>query len=169
MDRYLFVIEALLEDEHRRLRQFDARQGARFTSWLIVVVRRLCLDQYRCRYGRVQSDSEAANESHRNRRALSDLVSDELTLQTLEDRTHCSPDSLLRKYELSQRLDDALASLTTEDRLLLRLRFEDDLPVPRIARLIGAQSPFILYRRIDRILHALRKSLEEAGVTEPLP
>jgi RNA polymerase sigma factor (sigma-70 family) len=169
MDRYLFVVEALRDNEFRRLKQYKDTEGARFTSWLLVVVRRLCLDQYRARYGRVQADTKTAETSHRARRTLSDLVSDELALETLEDSEDAGADFLLRKKDLTRRLELALTALCTEDRLLLRFRFEDDLPVPRIARLVGADSPFVIYRRIDRILRGLRKALEEAGVTESLP
>lgn len=169
MDRYVFVVDALRDHEYKRLRSYNPEEGARFSSWLLVVARRLCMDQYRARYGRVQSDTHAAESNHRARRALSDLVSDELALESVEDVQTGDPDFVLRQSDLTQRLESALASLPTADRLLLRFRFEDDLSVPRIAQLIDAESPFVVYRRLDKILRILRKSLEDSGVSESLP
>lgn len=169
MDRYLFVVDALRDHHYKRLRSYNPEEGARFSSWLLVVARRLCMDQYRARYGRVQSDTHTAESNHRARRALTDLLGDELALESVEDVQTGDPDFVLRQSDLTQRLEAALASLPTADRLLLRFRFEDDLSVPRIAQLIDAESPFVVYRRLDKILRILRRSLEDSGVSESLP
>ena len=52
----------------------------------------------------------------------------------------------------TERVQHALARLEAEDRLILRLRFEEGLSVPEVARVLHLGSPFRLYRRIDRIL-----------------
>src|SRR5688572_14416739 len=52
MDAYAFVLERLREDDCRRLRGFVADGRSSFTTWLVVVTRRLCVDHYRQRYGR---------------------------------------------------------------------------------------------------------------------
>jgi len=60
-------------------------------------------------------------------------------------------------------LAGALRCLDPEDRLILKMRFEDGLTVAAIARTLGLdQKP--LYRRIERCLSALRSGLEERGV-----
>jgi hypothetical protein len=41
MDRYAFVVERLQEQSYRRLRTFAADGRGKFTTWLMVVVRRL--------------------------------------------------------------------------------------------------------------------------------
>jgi RNA polymerase sigma factor for flagellar operon FliA len=57
----------------------------------------------------------------------------------------------------------ALSQLTDEDRLLLRMRFQDGLPVADIARMLGTpQKP--LYRHLDRVMLLLRRELEVRGV-----
>jgi len=62
-----------------------------------------------------------------------------------------------------QGLAGALRCLDPEDRLILKMRFEDGLTVATIARTLGLdQKP--LYRRIERCLSALRAGLEEHGV-----
>lgn len=54
MDRYAHVLDKLQVDDFRRLRTFVADGRGKFTTWLTVVVRRICLDHHRQRYGRVR-------------------------------------------------------------------------------------------------------------------
>jgi RNA polymerase sigma factor (sigma-70 family) len=169
MDRYAFVLEALRLDDFHRLRGYLADGVGRFTTWLIVVVRRLCLDFHRRRYGRSQSDSRASQDQRAGRRQLEDLVGQELGLALLESPANQVPDEALSGAELRRGLERALASLDTSDRLILRLRFEDDCSVPEIARLLGEKSPFRLYRRLDRILASVRRSLQAAGIENSVP
>lgn len=61
-------------------------------------------------------------------------------------------------------LGSALRKLPHQDRLILRMRFEDDFAVVDIAQALHLdQKP--LYRRIERLLGALRGELECAGIT----
>lgn len=61
----------------------------------------------------------------------------------------------------------ALASLPGEDQLILRLRFWEGLTVADIARTLRLQQK-PLYRRLERLLAALRSSLLAAGVEEDM-
>jgi RNA polymerase sigma factor (sigma-70 family) len=169
MDRYAFVLESLQRDDFHRLRTFQADGTGRFSTWLIVVVRRLCLDHHRQRYGRTQSDTRASLERRDERRQLENLVGEELGLGLLEAPAEAAPDSVLLKGELRNGLVRALRCLTASDRLVLRLRFEDDRSVPEIARMLGAGSPFSMYRRIDRILAELKQALQSGGIEESAP
>jgi RNA polymerase sigma factor (sigma-70 family) len=169
MDRYTFILEALRRDDFHRLRGYQSDGAGRFSTWLIVVVRRLCLDQHRHRYGRTQSDSLSSRGQRAERRNLEDLIGDELSLATLEGAADQSPDQLLLCGELRRALQGALRDLPTSDRLLLRLRFEDGLSVPEVARLMGEASPFRMYRRIDRLLAALRRVLQAEGIEDSVP
>ena len=63
----------------------------------------------------------------------------------------------------SRILSEGLARLAAEDRLLVRMRFFDGLPVPRIARATGADQRR-LYHRISKIGDELRIALEQGGV-----
>lgn len=57
----------------------------------------------------------------------------------------------------------AVSRLPAEDRLLLRLRFRDDLPVAKIAGLLRLEAKG-LYRRIHRVLVQLHRDLSESGI-----
>jgi len=168
MDRYTFALDALRRDECRRLRGYAADGRGTFSTWLAIVVRRLCLDEYRHRYGRVQAAGAGAADRHAERRSLADLVGSELGLEMLESAPNEAPDATLERTELRAALDAALGRLDPTDRLILRLRFEDDLPVPEIARLLSLGSKFNLYRRITRLLAEARRGLESSGIDNPV-
>lgn len=59
-----------------------------------------------------------------------------------------------------------MESLATEDRLILRLRFEDDISAADIARLLQLE-PKRLYRRIERLLGTFRANLRARGIDWP--
>lgn len=60
-------------------------------------------------------------------------------------------------------LADTMRTFTLRDRLLLQLRFADDLPVATVARLMRMDQKR-LYRRYAQLLTRLRKDLETHGV-----
>jgi RNA polymerase sigma factor (sigma-70 family) len=55
MDAFALVCERLREGDFRRLRQFDPHGPARFSTWLVTVVRNLVVDWYRQTHGRRRS------------------------------------------------------------------------------------------------------------------
>jgi RNA polymerase sigma factor for flagellar operon FliA len=61
-------------------------------------------------------------------------------------------------------LSDSLMELDTQDRLILEMRYTDGRRVQDIARLLSLE-PKPLYRRLERVLGDLRRSLEQRGVT----
>lgn len=79
-------------------------------------------------------------------------------------------DERVTELELAQRarhasrvVREAMQSMTAEDRVVLRLRFSEELPVADIGRSLGIpQRP--LYRRIETLLTLLRRALERAGL-----
>ncbi|HEV3139200.1 MAG TPA: sigma-70 family RNA polymerase sigma factor [Vicinamibacterales bacterium] len=62
-------------------------------------------------------------------------------------------------------LDRARQSLPAEERLILRMRFEDALPVADIARALHLNQKR-LYRTIERLLATLRQRLEADGISK---
>ena len=101
-----------------------------------------------------------------DRRSLDVLSGDEgVPLDSLESAL-AGPDSVLRITERNAALRFALLRLEVSDRLLLRLRYEDNLKVNEIARLLGEQSQFKVYRRLDQILARLRQDLELVGIRD---
>ena len=58
----------------------------------------------------------------------------------------------------------AMRTLPPQDRLILQMRFYDGFGVADVARALQLE-PKSLYRRIDRLLHSLRSTLERHGVS----
>jgi len=169
MDRYTFVLDQLQRDDLKRIRQYTADGRGEFTTWLVLVVRRLCMDEHRRRYGRRQSDSDTAADRHAERRRLADLLGVAPELAEVAAPANDEADAGIRVVELSTALEGAIARLDTADRLLLRLRFADDLSVPHIARIVRAPSTASVYRRLERIFASLRTALREVGVEDSVP
>lgn len=168
MDRYAFALDQLRRDDFRRLRLYAADGRAQFTTWLVLVVRRLCLDEHRHRNGRLQGTDDDARARHAMRQRLAALVGGDADLDALPEQA-ANPHDALRVAELHDALDRAIATLDTRDRLLLRLRFEDDESVPTIARVLRAPSAGHVYRRLDALLAELRGKLVAAGVRDASP
>jgi RNA polymerase sigma-B factor len=69
------------------------------------------------------------------------------------------PEALAAFRELRDELRRELAKLMPRDRLVLRLRFEQELTLSAIARLTGAGSPQAVDRWIRDVLQRLRRNL----------
>jgi len=169
MDCHTYALDRLREDDFRRLRAFAADGRGKFTTWLVVVVRRLCVDHRRARYGRPQATAETNGRSvaHQARRRLVELVAQESDPDRLDDGRTPNPEEMVVMAERHALLADALARLDPADQLLLTLRFQDDIPAEKIASMVGAPSRFHVHRRLKRLLADLRTNLERKGVTEP--
>jgi DNA-directed RNA polymerase specialized sigma subunit len=57
-----------------------------------------------------------------------------------------------------------LSRLTPRERLLLTLRFEDNLSASKIATILGLPSQFHVYRKLNAVLAALRERLQSRGI-----
>lgn len=101
------------------------------------------------------------------RRTKRHFVSVEVESLGREASVEWSPERVLQD-DTVKRVRDALnactAELGDEDRLLIMLRFTDELQVSVIARTLGLDSKR-LYRRLEGIFRQLRHQLEARGVT----
>lgn len=169
MDAYAFILEELQAKELARLRTFSANGQSKFSTWLVVVARRLCSDFKRQRYGRSRDvSSEWARQEQLFRRRLRSFAGEDVELAGLAAPI-VAVDEQLSLREVREALVTAVDALTPADRLLLKLRFEDDLSAQRIANLLHFPSPFHVYRRLDWLTKTLRRSLEARGVERVTP
>jgi len=72
----------------------------------------------------------------------------------LEDAA-AGPEDLAQSDQERDRLAAALSQLPTQQRLLLRLRYEQNLPLAEVARLTGLPDPFRAHRQMRAALKAL--------------
>ena len=167
MDAYAYIVEQLRQDDFRRLRSYVPDQRSKFTTWLVIVARRLCLDRARERYGRA-SDSERARSARLVRRRLEDLLAEELDTPAASRRTSAEdPEMQLRTLELGGALATVVGRLPPRDQLLLKLRFDDGLTAREIARVMRFGSALQVYRRLGVVLADLRKALGDRGIEGP--
>ncbi len=161
MDALARILEGLRADDHRRLRAYTVQDGARFSTWLTAVARRIALDERRRRLGRPRDDEDA----RRTRRQLSLLGAAGVPLDHVPVRSASAPpDATIEVAERRAALAGALATLAAEDHLLIQLRFRDEAPVREIATLLGLPTVFHVYRRIAAVLRQLRTEMERRGV-----
>jgi RNA polymerase sigma factor (sigma-70 family) len=169
MDAYAFILQELRAQDSARLRAFGRDGRSKFSTWLVVVARRLCMDFRRQRYGRAREvQSESARLDHLFRRRLCTLNGEDVELAELA-ASLVSPDDELSGLEVRQALASAFAALPTSDRLLLKLRFVDDCSAQQIARVLHLPSPFHVYRRLEAVTNLLRRVLIARGVESAAP
>jgi RNA polymerase sigma factor (sigma-70 family) len=228
-DCFQFVCERFCEARFRRLRRFQASGPAKFTTWLRAVVRNLCLDWQRKRFGRPRmfrsvarlSDSDQQVFRLVHERGLTEqeallhlapkfpeltpqllsqaieringaLTSNQnwlLTTRTRFDRrpsvdkpdndqirqvtsAEHDPEMLAITAERRAVLARALRTLPANERLLVRLRFEEEMTLDQIAKLLQMGNAQRVDRQIKQILVRLRLELEpgtfeESGKTVP--
>lgn len=169
MDTYAYLLEQLQRDDFHRLRAYVVDDRSKFTTWLVVVARRLCLDYLRHRYGRPDAGPRSSM-ARAVRRQLVDFLAEEIDPSGRTDpAAPDNPETQLRKSELSKALIDALGDLEPRDRLLLKFRFDDDLPAREIGQVMGFATPFHVYRRLNSLLERLRAALIRRGIGGPEP
>ncbi|HVF40976.1 MAG TPA: sigma-70 family RNA polymerase sigma factor [Gemmatimonadaceae bacterium] len=171
MDGYAHVLEGLRANDCRRLRGYRPDPRTKFSTWLVLVARRMCVDMRRARYGRVDLAAPATDaevEQRSARRRLVDLTAAEIDLSTLEDGSS-GAEGELRTNELKDLLSSVISELPSSDQLLVTLRFADGLPVKEIAAILSMPTPMHVYRRIAQITAGLKLALERRGVDDPVP
>ncbi len=165
LDAFAHVLDALRAQSFARLRAFTEDGRSKFTTWLVVVVRRLCLDERRRRYGRSRAleASEQSRLEHALRRRLHDLSASDIDMLDLASGEP-GIDERMSAAEVREALAAAIDTLAPADRLLVALRFDDGLSAQQIARVLRMPTPFHVYRRLEVITRTLRAFLVARGV-----
>jgi RNA polymerase sigma factor (sigma-70 family) len=171
MDSYAYILDKLKADDYAKLRAYRLDPRSRFSTWLVFVARRLCIDRRREQYGRWSTNNtdERAHEERVSRRRLVDLAASEMDLAMVEDSAIGDPEQQCREAELRGALTDAIGQLEPRDQLLLTLRFVDGLSAREIEALQGWESTALVYRRLDQLKLMLRRHLVRRGIDNPVP
>ena len=209
-DCFQFICEQLVKDSFRRLRRFQPDGAAEFSTWLRAVVRNLCLDWHRKRFGRsrafrsierlsdldqaifrlVHEHGDTEQEAFNSLRSRFPELTPALVASSIERINSTltpsqtwslqargqptidfdghgveiadfdgGPEAQAIKNETRAMLMRAVNRLPKEKRLLIRLRFEEELTLEQIARLLEFNNPQRVDREIKQILSVLRKEL----------
>ena len=152
-DCFQFVCEQLIDNSFRRLRKFKAEGPATFSTWLRAVTRNLCIDWRRKQFGRRRTSEQLPQ------------------LTNLDDAANISdsqpnPEAHAIMLERSTLTRAALRRLESQDRLLLRLRFEEDLTLEQIAGLLHLGNAQRVDRQLKQILSRMRAEIESGSLHE---
>jgi RNA polymerase sigma factor (sigma-70 family) len=117
-------------------------------------------------FSRAELEAAYARLPHRTPRPV--LVHESDAAHAIASTSDSEADAVRRDRERSSRavaaaIDSAMATMDPEDQIILRMRFWSARSVPDIAAALQLDQKK-LYKRIDRLLVALRKSLEAAGL-----
>jgi RNA polymerase sigma factor (sigma-70 family) len=213
MDVFARVCEALREDDFCRLRSYlaQAEHRARFSTWLVTVVRHLTIDWFRSRDGRRRVTAIAERLLPLRRRIFEHVFLQQRSHVETYELIRCTeaPEMTFREYlaelratyhgvmdgrrgnvlrELSSQplppvevdveapveapsaeqrelLEQALNTLSTQDRLILDLYVQNELPAEAVATIVGLPNAKAVYNRAYRALADLRQQLEKVGFT----
>ena len=129
-----------------RLTAFEKRSShtAKFSSWLVVVVRNETIDWLRKR-DRLEQLKRAP---------LTTEIADESPLA----------DKVLESEDLRLRLHEELELLGPDERLAIQLYLLDQLSASEVARRLGWPNAKSVYNCVYRALATLRERLERAGI-----
>lgn len=210
MDVFAQVCGALRADELARLRRWFAQpaHAARFSTWLVTVIRNLTVDWFRHRDGRARLSTIAADLPPLERRIFEHVFAEgrshveayelmrssddaDLTfaaflaalratyrvvaarrkrglMAELAGPSPPEPDPLpedpVVRAEQGAALEEALGTLTPEDRLAIQLFVIEELTADQVARVVGFHNAKTVYNRVYRALAELRARLERAGI-----
>lgn len=161
MDAYAEILQRLATADFKRLRGYAADPRSKFTTWLVVVARRICVDRHRTRFGRARESGPRALQLQRTRRNVEVLAGDSPDVASIADGSEPA-DETLERAETQARLRQAILALAPADRLLLELRFTDNRSAAEIARALKFPSQFHVYRRVNGLLAELRAQFPDA-------
>jgi len=165
MDRYAYLLEHLRRDDYHRLRSFAPDGTGRFTTWLVVVARRLLQDHHRARYGRIHRANRpgtADSASATMRRNLVEMIGEEISSATAVDGAVASPEAVTQSAERAEAVRAAVSSLEARDQLLLKLRYDNELEAGEIAAVMSFPTRDHVYRRVRAVLRLLSSRLDPA-------
>ena len=141
------VFVLLLENKCRKLQQFKGQNGCSLASWVRLITCRIVLNKMR-------EESGDANwvEYRLPIEEAADVLYEEL--------------SALEYMELEERkrfIRECIQMLSPRDRLFLKLHVEQDLPVPKVARIMHMSTDnahTLRYRSFERLKKQVEKLLK---------
>ncbi len=139
------VFVALFEDDARRLRNFEGRNGCSFAGWLRVVAVRMTIDVLRRDRRLLSLDDDGPSMTELRRTLRSDAA---------------DPERAAEGADLAGRLRDAVAALGPKDRLLVELHLLRGASLPTVAATLGVTAN-AAYVRKSRVLERLRRLVGE--------
>ncbi len=127
-DCFVHVCQQLIKNRFQRLRKFNVRGPARFTTWLRAVVRNLCLDWHRQEFGRYRPFNALRRASALDQQIYAKVYEEGLSApEVLESLRPAFPS--LNSEAVAAAIQRIAAVLTPRQRWLLTVRRAQVLPL----------------------------------------
>jgi len=154
---FVYACEQLCRNQFHRLRQFQPGGPATFSTWLRAVVRNLCIDWQR-RAARHRLVIDPYLGSHAAKPADVEPAGENDPAEELADPSP-DPESLAVKREEILTLGSGLRFLTAQQQLALRLRFQQELTLLEIARILNLKNAQAADRFLQETIALLRRTV----------
>ena len=155
---FVHVLDRLMENNYARVNAFQGRST--FKTYLVSITTRLAIDFYRHRYGKISKKSNPEQITSKRSYLKVVPITDQENLSDEKPLDHI----VIKKEDedAGKRLEEILQSLVSdlspEDRLLLKMKYDDDFKVSEIAALLNLDQKRT-YRKIDAILSSLKEKI----------
>lgn len=159
---YVYVLDKLMENNYAMINAFQGRST--FKTYLFSIVTRLTIDFHRHRYGKTSKKSNPEQPApKKNRLKIVSIIDQE----NLSDEEHLGETVINREdEEVKKRLEGIvkshLSELSPEDRLLLKMKYEDNFKVSEIAEILK-QDQKKTYRKINTLLSSFKEEFLKEG------
>ena len=152
---FVYVLDKIMEKDYSRIKAFQGRST--FKTYLVSITVRLAIDFYNHRYGKVSKKSDPEQPSPKKNHLKIVSIDDQ---QNLSDEKR--PDEIVINREIKDvktRFEEIvqyhLSGLSPEDRLLFKMKYEDNFKVSEIAELLNLNQKKT-YKRIEKILSGFK-------------
>jgi len=137
------IFLSLMENNSRKLRQYEGKNGCSVSTWVRVIAARTTIDYLKKkREGLSLSDEEAEREAEKKSAPGAD------------------PLEALEAAEKQRLVAELIEELPTRDQLFLRLFYYDEVSLPEIAKMLNS-SPNALYSRGNYLREKLKEQLQK--------
>jgi RNA polymerase sigma factor (sigma-70 family) len=161
---YVYVLDKLNEDNQRRIRQFQGKSS--FKTYIVSITTRLAIDFFRSRYGRTNPCQDTSNYTPNFVAKIGlDDIPELQDNGLLPDQMVSLMESISKKKQVLQIVQTTFQHLSDEERLVLKLRFNNDQKISQIAKVL-ALNQRNLYNYIERILNRFKKAIKNEGLTD---
>ena len=139
------VFLALFDNDSRKLRQYQGRNGCSLASWLRVVANRLTIDRLRREGRTVSLDDPDSSESWKVQKARPD--------------SNPGPEPQVEAAERAAKVRELVTRLAPKDQMFVQLFYFQGLPIDEVASTIGITTNAAYVRKM-RLHQKLRRLVD---------
>lgn len=144
-DIYNGLFLSLIENDYKKLRQFEGKRGCTLSSWIRLITIRHTIDFLRSQRKHISLDQEGD--------------STDPLIETVPD-DNLPIEKQIEQSETERIFREAISELPSSDRLFMKLYYENELPPEEIAKIMHV-SVNTIYSKKNRIREKIKKLFDE--------